>query len=70
MESGIVAVPLHEAIGVQRRWVFVDCGLLLKGEGEHVAGLFRLRQGRSDAVELLLGGAVARHGGEGGQQVL
>ena len=36
MDSGVVAVPLHEAIGDQPQWVFVDHGLLRKDEGEQV----------------------------------
>ncbi len=34
MDSGVVAVPLHEAIGDQLQCVFVDHGLLRKDEGE------------------------------------
>jgi GMP synthase PP-ATPase subunit len=40
-DSGVVAVPLHEAIGDQLQCVFVDHGLLRKDEGEQVVLLFR-----------------------------
>jgi GMP synthase (glutamine-hydrolysing) len=36
LDSGVVALPLHEAIGDQLQWVFVDHGLLRKDEGEQV----------------------------------
>jgi hypothetical protein len=41
LDSGVVAVPMHEAIGDQLQWVFVDHGLLRKDEGEQVVRLFR-----------------------------
>ena len=41
IDSSVVAVLLHEAIGDQLTCVFVDHGLLRKGEGKEVVGLFR-----------------------------
>jgi len=41
VDSSVVAVLLHEAIGDQLTCVFVDTGLLRHGEGEQVVSLFR-----------------------------
>jgi GMP synthase (glutamine-hydrolysing) len=41
VDSSVVAVLLHEAIGEQLTCVFVDTGLLREGEGEEVVSLFR-----------------------------
>jgi len=41
VDSSVVAVLLHEAIGDQLTCVFVDTGLLRESEGEEVVSLFR-----------------------------
>ncbi|MFZ5783690.1 MAG: glutamine-hydrolyzing GMP synthase [Pseudomonadota bacterium] len=41
VDSSVVAVLLHEAIGEQLQCVFVDHGLLRQGEAEEVVTLFR-----------------------------
>ncbi len=41
VDSSVVAVLLHEAIGEQLTCVFVDTGLMRAGEGEEVVSLFR-----------------------------
>jgi len=41
VDSSVVAVLLHEAIGDQLQCVFVDHGLLRQGEAEQVVSLFR-----------------------------
>ena len=41
VDSSVVAVLLHEAIGDQLQCVFVDHGLLRMDEGEQVVRLFR-----------------------------
>jgi len=41
VDSSVAAVLIHEAIGEQLTCVFVDHGLLRKGEGEEVVKLFR-----------------------------
>jgi GMP synthase (glutamine-hydrolysing) len=41
VDSSVVAVLLHEAIGAQLTCVFVDTGLMRQGEAEEVVGLFR-----------------------------
>ncbi len=41
VDSSVVAVLLHEALGDQLTCVFVDTGLLRKGEAEQVVELFR-----------------------------
>jgi GMP synthase (glutamine-hydrolysing) len=41
VDSSVVAVLLHEAIGDQLTCVFVDTGLMRQGEAEEVVGLFR-----------------------------
>jgi GMP synthase (glutamine-hydrolysing) len=45
VDSSVTAVLLNKAIGGQLTCVFVDNGLLRKGEGERVAGLFRRHLG-------------------------
>ena len=41
VDSSVVAVLIHEAIGEQLTCVFVDTGLMRAGEGEEVVRLFR-----------------------------
>ncbi len=41
VDSSVVAVLLHEAIGPQLQCVFVDTGLMRQGEPEEVVSLFR-----------------------------
>ena len=41
VDSSVVAVLLHEAIGDQLTCVFVDTGMMREGEAEEVAALFR-----------------------------
>ena len=41
VDSSVVAVLLHEAIGDQLQCVFVDTGFMRLGEAEEVVGLFR-----------------------------
>ena len=41
VDSSVVAVLLHEAIGDQLTCVFVDTGMMRQGEPEEVVGLFR-----------------------------
>jgi GMP synthase (glutamine-hydrolysing) len=41
VDSSVVAVLLHEAIGDQLLCVFVDTGMMRMGEAEEVVGLFR-----------------------------
>ena len=41
VDSSVVAVLLHEAIGAQLTCVFVDTGLMRQGEAEEVTSLFR-----------------------------
>ncbi len=43
VDSSVVAVLLHEAVGDRLACVFVDTGLLREGEGEQVVALFRDR---------------------------
>ena len=58
VDSSVVAVLLHEAIGDQLQCVFVDHGLLRKDEGEQVVRLFRDHYNiplvHADASELFL----------------
>ena len=58
VDSTVVAVLLHEAIGDQLTCVFVDTGLLRAGEAEEVMGLFKLRYDipfvAHDAAELFV----------------
>ena len=59
VDSSVVAVLLHEAIGDQLGCVFVDTGLLRQGEGEQVVSLFRdhynITLVHRDAADLFLG---------------
>ena len=59
VDSSVVAVLLHEAIGDQLTCIFVDHGLLRAGEAEQVVSLFRGHYNiplvHSDARELFLG---------------
>ncbi|MGE0668579.1 MAG: glutamine-hydrolyzing GMP synthase [Sphingomonadales bacterium] len=59
VDSSVVAVLLHEAIGDQLTCVFVDHGLLREGEAEQVVSLFRghynIQLVHVDAAELFLG---------------
>ncbi|MBT4770428.1 MAG: glutamine-hydrolyzing GMP synthase, partial [Rhodospirillaceae bacterium] len=59
VDSSVVAVLLHEAIGDQLVCVFVDTGLLRHGEGEQVVSLFRdhynITLVHRDAADLFLG---------------
>ncbi len=59
VDSSVVAVLLHEAIGDQLQCVFVDTGLLRAGEAEQVVNLFRHHYNiplvHVDAGELFLG---------------
>src|SRR5207253_8043285 len=41
VDSAVAAVLIHEAIGDQLTWVFVDHGLLRLGEAKEVVALFR-----------------------------
>ena len=58
VDSSVVAVLLHEAIGEQLQCVFVDHGLLRKGEAEEVVRLFgdhyNIPLVHADASELFL----------------
>ena len=59
VDSSVVAILLHEAIGDQLTCVFVDHGLLREGEAEEVVGLFKEHYNLSlvhrDAATLFLG---------------
>ena len=59
VDSSVVAVLLHEAIGDQLTCVFVDTGLMRAGEAEEVVGLFRDHYNiplvHHDAGDLFLG---------------
>ncbi len=59
VDSSVVAVLLHEAIGEQLRCIFVDTGLLRSGEADQVVELFRGHYNiplvHCDAAELFLG---------------
>ena len=58
VDSSVVAALLHRAIGDQLTCVFVDNGLLRKGEGEQVMDMFARNMGvkviRADAEDLFL----------------
>ncbi len=58
VDSSVVAILLHEAIGEQLTCVFVDHGLLRQGEAEEVVSLFREHYNLSlvhrDASDLFL----------------
>ena len=59
VDSSVVAVLLHEAIGEQLTCVFVDTGMMRAGEAEEVVGLFRDHYNiplvHKDAADLFLG---------------
>ena len=59
VDSSVVAVLLHEAIGEQLTCVYVDTGMMRAGESEQVVGLFRdhfnIRLVHKDAGDLFLG---------------
>jgi len=58
VDSSVVAVLLHEAIGDQLTCVFVDTGLMRQGEADEVVSLFRdrfnIRLVHRDAADLFL----------------
>ena len=41
VDSSVAAVLIHEAIGERLTCIFVDHGLMRKGEGEHVVSMYR-----------------------------
>ncbi len=59
VDSSVVAVLLHEAIGEQLTCVFVDTGMMRTNEGEQVVSLFRehynIQLVHRDASDLFLG---------------
>jgi GMP synthase (glutamine-hydrolysing) len=59
VDSSVVAVLLHEAIGDQLQCVFVDTGMMRMGEAEQVVDLFRHHYNiplvHVDATDLFLG---------------
>ncbi len=59
VDSSVVAVLLHEAIGDQLTCVYVDHGLMRQGESDQVVSLFRehyhIKLVHRDASELFLG---------------
>jgi len=59
VDSSVVAVLLHEAIGDQLTCVFVDTGMMRKGEADEVVSLFRDHYNipliHADASDLFLG---------------
>jgi GMP synthase (glutamine-hydrolysing) len=59
VDSSVVAVLLHEAIGEQLTCVFVDTGFMRMGEAEEVVGLFRghynIHLVHRDASDLFIG---------------
>ena len=59
VDSSVVAVLLHEAIGEQLTCVFVDTGMMRSNEGEQVVSLFRehynIHLVHRDASDLFLG---------------
>jgi len=59
VDSSVVAVLLHEAIGAQLTCVFVDTGLMRKGEADEVVNMFRdhyqIKLIHRDASDLFLG---------------
>ena len=59
VDSSVVAVLLHEAIGEQLTCVYVDTGMMRTGESEQVVGLFRdhfnIKLVHKDASALFLG---------------
>jgi GMP synthase (glutamine-hydrolysing) len=60
VDSSVVATLVHRAIGERLDCIFVDNGLLRRGEGRHVASLFVERFGRGfhhiDASKMFLDG--------------
>ena len=62
VDSSVVAVLLHEAIGDQLTCVFVDTGMMREGEADEVVGLFRDHYNitliHRNAAELFLGKLV------------
>jgi GMP synthase (glutamine-hydrolysing) len=59
VDSSVVAVLLHEAIGEHLTCVYVDTGMMRAGESEQVVGLFRdhfnIKLVHKDASDLFLG---------------
>jgi GMP synthase (glutamine-hydrolysing) len=59
VDSSVAAVLIHEAIGEQLTCVYVDHGLMRKGESEQVVGMFREHYNlpliHADESELFLG---------------
>ncbi|MGC6472254.1 MAG: glutamine-hydrolyzing GMP synthase [Parvibaculales bacterium] len=59
VDSSVVAVLLHEAIGAQLTCVYVDTGMMRAGESEEVVSLFRdhynIKLVHKDAAGLFLG---------------
>ena len=59
VDSSVVAVLLHEAIGEQLTCVYVDTGMMRLGESEEVVGLFRDHYNiplvHRDAADLFIG---------------
>jgi len=59
VDSSVVAVLLHEAIGEQLTCVYVDTGMMRAGESEQVVGLFRdhfnIKLVHKDCRDLFLG---------------
>ena len=59
VDSSVVAVLLHEAIGEQLTCVYVDTGMMRAGESQQVVGLFRdhfnIKLVHKDASDLFLG---------------
>ncbi len=59
VDSSVVAVLLHEAIGAQLSCVYVDTGMMRAGESEEVVGLFRdhfnIKLVHKNAADLFLG---------------
>lgn len=59
VDSSVVAVLLHEAIGDQLTCVFVDTGMMRKGEAEEVVAMFRdnysIKLVHRDASDLFIG---------------
>lgn len=59
VDSSVVAVLLHEAIGEQLTCVYVDTGMMRAGESEQVVGLFHdhfnIKLVHKDASDLFLG---------------
>jgi len=59
VDSSVVAVLLHEAIGDQLTCVYVDTGMMRKGESEEVVSMFRdnysIKLVHRDASDLFIG---------------